>query len=109
MFDCVAPTRIARNVTLFVKSAGAKNKYRININNAQFRQDKKPIDPECICSTCVSYSRAYIHHLFDARELLAYKLATVHNLHFFLNLMKQIRHAIKEGGFLELKREWEKL
>ena len=108
MFDCVAPTRIARNGALFVQSAGAKNKYRVNINNAQFRTDKKPIDPECICSTCVSYSRAYIHHLFDARELLAYKLATIHNLHFFLNLMKQIRDAIKEDRFLELKSEWER-
>lgn len=109
MFDCVAPTRIARNGALFVKSAGAKNKYRININNAQFRADKKPIDPECVCPTCLNYSRAYIRHLFDARELLAYKLATTHNLHFFLNLMKQIRNAIKEGGFLELKEEWMKL
>lgn len=109
MFDCVAPTRIARNGTLFMKSAGAKNKYRININNAQFRTDKKPIDPDCNCSTCVNYSRAYIHHLFDTKELLAYKLATVHNLHFFLNLMKKIRLAIKENRFLELKEEWEKL
>lgn len=109
MFDCVAPTRIARNGTLFVKSAGAKNKYRVNINNAQFRRDKKPIDPECACSTCRLYSRAYIHHLFATRELLAYKLATMHNLHFFLHLMKQIRSAIKEGEFLELKRKWKNL
>lgn len=109
MFDCVAPTRIARNGTLFAKSAGAKNKYRININNAQFRNDKKPIDPGCLCSTCQSYSRAYIHHLFDTKELLAYKLATIHNLHFFLNLMKQIRAAIRDNKFLELKEEWVKL
>ena len=109
MFDCVSPTRIARNGTMFVKSAGAKNKYRININNAQFKNDKKPIDPECICSTCVSYSRAYIHHLFDTKELLSYKLATIHNLHFFLNLMKNIRAAIKENKFLELKEEWKRL
>ncbi len=108
MFDCVAPTRIARNGTLFNKKAGAKNKYRININNAQYRDDKKPIDSGCKCSTCQNYSRAYIHHLFDAKELLAYRLATIHNLYFFLNLMHEIREAIKENRFLELKKEWSK-
>ncbi|OGH76825.1 MAG: tRNA guanosine(34) transglycosylase Tgt [Candidatus Magasanikbacteria bacterium RIFOXYC2_FULL_40_16] len=106
MFDCVAPTRIARNGTLFNKKAGAENKYRLNINNAQYRNDKNPIDSDCKCSTCQNYSRAYIHHLFDAKELLGYKLATVHNLYFFLDLMRQIREAIKEDRFLELKKEW---
>ncbi|MDP2684569.1 MAG: tRNA guanosine(34) transglycosylase Tgt [bacterium] len=106
MFDCVAPTRIARNGTLFNKGAGAKNKYRLNINNAQYRTDKKPIDSHCKCSTCKNYSRAYIHHLFDTKELLGYKLATVHNLQFFLDLMHEIREAIKDDRFLELKKEY---
>ncbi|OGH58581.1 MAG: tRNA guanosine(34) transglycosylase Tgt [Candidatus Magasanikbacteria bacterium RIFCSPHIGHO2_01_FULL_33_34] len=106
MFDCVAPTRIARNGTLFNKKAGAKNKYRLNINNTQYKTDKNPIDADCICSTCQNYSRAYIHHLFDTKELLGYKLATIHNLHFFINLMTDIRKSITENKFLELKKQW---
>jgi len=109
MFDCVAPTRIARNGTLFIKSAGVKNKFRLNITNSQFKNDKKPIDPECGCSTCKSHSRAYIHHLFDAKELLGYRLATIHNLYFFLNLMEEIRNAIKEDSFLKLKKKWDNI
>ncbi len=113
MFDCVAPTRIARNGTLYispktaasVKSATAK-KLRISITNAEFRDDPSPIDPLCTCPTCANYSRAYLHHLFDAQELLGYTLATIHNLHFLLQLMRDIRTAIKEDRFLALKSEW---
>ena len=105
MFDCVAPTRVARNGSLYVHRAINAN-YKININNAAFRTDSGPIDPECTCSTCTNYSRAYIHHLFRSEELLAYRLATVHNLHFFLNLMREIREAIKADRFSELKTEW---
>lgn len=104
MFDCVAPTRIARNGTLFIKDA-AKN-FKINITNAQFREDKSPIDLDCSCATCTHYSRAYIHHLFSAKELLAYRLATIHNLHFFLQLMRDIRGAIREDRLNDLRREW---
>ncbi len=114
MFDCVSPTRMARNGALFVHPETYKQindgkmdrNSRINITNAKFFDDKSPIDPLCKCSTCQNYSRAYLHHLFDAEELLAYKLATVHNLHFFINLMKQIRQSILEDKFLELKKEW---
>ena len=121
MFDCVSPTRMARNGALFVHPQslplvgggqegvltkdGEKN-YRININNSQFKNDTSPIDPLCTCSTCKNYSRAYLNHLFKAEELLAYRLATIHNVHFFLNLMREIRQAIKEDKFLELKRQW---
>lgn len=105
MFDCVAPTRMARNGTLFVHKNISEN-YRVAITNAKFTEDKSPIDLECSCTTCQNYSRAYLHHLFAANELLAYRLATIHNLHFFLKLMSDMREAIKEGRFLELKKEW---
>ncbi|MEK7623142.1 MAG: tRNA guanosine(34) transglycosylase Tgt [Patescibacteria group bacterium] len=103
MFDCVSPTRMARNGTLFIKN---NKNFRINITNATFKEDKNPIDPTCTCSTCQNYSRAYLHHLFDANELSAYRLATIHNLHFFLSLMRDIRSAIRENRLLELKKEW---
>ncbi len=105
MFDCVAPTRVARNGSLYVHRK-INASYKININNAQFRTDAGPIDPECKCFTCANHSRAYLHHLFRSEELLAYRLATLHNLHFFLTLMKEIRTAIKEDRFSELKKEW---
>lgn len=115
MFDCVAPTRIARNGTLFVhpetfydlfQKKGQGKELRISITNAQFKEDKSPIDPRCTCLTCQNYSRAYLHHLFKAEELLAYRLATIHNVFFFLSLMKNIREAIKNDRFLTLKKEW---
>lgn len=109
MFDCVSPTRMARNGTLFISpdnGGNASNKFRLNITNAQFREDKQPIDPGCTCLTCTTYSRQYIHHLFATQELSAYRLATIHNLHFFLSLMKNIRTAIREDRFLELKQNW---
>ncbi len=109
MFDCVSPSRMARNGSLFIspKTGGTKeNKYRFSITNAEFREDKKPIDPTCACSTCRTFTRSYLHHLFRAEELLAYRLATIHNLHFFLSLTKDIRESIKEKRFLELKKEW---
>lgn len=104
MFDCVAPTRLARTGMLFVKDAGKK--FRLNISNAQYQNDKNPIDASCLCATCAECSRAYLHHLFDANELLAYRLATIHNLYFFLNLMREMRAAILEDKFLKLKRAW---
>ena len=109
MFDCVAPTRIARNGALFVAAAGAKNKFRINITNARYKKDKQAIEPDCACFTCQNHSRSYLHHLFAAEELLAYRLATIHNLHFFLNLMKKIRESIKDNHFTKLKKSWERL
>ena len=117
MFDCVAPTRLARNGALYVHpqtlrevriatATPSLTSYRINITNANFREDKGPVDPLCTCYTCEFYSRGYLHHLFKSEELLAYRLATIHNVHFFLNLMKQIREAINEDRFLELKSQW---
>lgn len=93
MFDCVLPTRVARNGSLFTR------KGRINIANSSFKTIDGPIDVDCDCKTCTTYSVAYVHHLFRAKELLAYRLATIHNLRFILRLMEEIRVSIIEGRF----------
>ncbi len=93
MFDCVMPTRNARNGQLFT-SRGT-----INIANACHREDTGPIDPACDCYTCRNYSRAYVRHLYHAREILVHRLTTIHNLHFYLNLVKDIREAIMADRF----------
>jgi len=103
LFDCVAPTRMARTGTLFVRGG---DRFRMHIHNACYRDDPRPIEEGCTCYTCRRYSRAYLRHLFEAKELLGLRLATIHNLHFLTELMRQIRRAIKEGRFAELKREW---
>jgi len=105
MFDCVAPTRMARNGNVYVHKH-ISEKYRIDITNAKYREDKTPIDHDCLCYTCTHHSRAYLHHLFRENEILAQRLATIHNLHFFLSLMTDIREAIKHDRFLALKQEW---
>ena len=93
MFDCVMPTRNARNGQFFT-SCGT-----LNISNARFRTDTNPIDPGCTCYTCRNYSRAYLRHLYTARELLAYRLNTMHNVHYYIDLMGQMRQAIAEDRF----------
>ena len=93
MFDCVLPTRIARNGALFVRNG------RVNIYTAPFRTRDTPIEEDCDCYTCRTFSAAYVHHLFKAKELLAYRLATLHNLRFVLRLMEEMRSAIEEGRF----------
>jgi len=103
LFDCITPTLMARTGTLFVKSA---KRFRIHILNAEFKDDSRPIDEWCNCYTCCNYSRAYLRHLFLAKELLAVQLAAIHNLFFVESLMNQIRTAIKEGSFAELSNEW---
>ena len=96
MFDCVMPTRHARNGHLFTSSG------IINIRNAAHQRDTGPIDPDCGCSTCRSYSRAYLRHLDQCNEILGVRLTTLHNLHFYLNLMREIRRAIAAGSFAAL-------
>ena len=93
MFDCVLPTRIARNGSLFVREG------RLNVDKAPYRSREGPIEDGCDCYTCGAFSAAYLHHLFKARELLAYRLATIHNLRFVLRLMEEMRAAIAEGRF----------
>ncbi len=111
MFDCVAPTRLARNGTLYISpiSGGrVKNKYRLNITNAEFKNDAKPIDKWCDCSTCRGFTRSYLHHLFRADELLGLRLASIHNVRFMLKVMEEIRTAIIDKKFAKLKKEWVK-
>lgn len=100
LFDCVLPTRLARNGALFTRSG------RMNIRNAQYERDAAPIEAGCRCATCQSFSRAYLRHLFKARELLAPRLATIHNVHFLLELMRDIRAAIADGNLLAFKDEF---
>lgn len=116
MFDCVAPTRIARNGALYVgpktynnikQDLKSKAALRINIKNTRFKEDTSPIDPDCDCQVCSNFTRAYIHHLFNTNELLGYRLATIHNLRFLLKEMEDIREAINNGTFAELKEFWE--
>jgi len=109
MFDCVGPTRWARRGHLYISpSSGGnlKNKFRINIQNTQFREDKKPIDRECDCYVCKNYSRAYLRHLCIANELLYFQLASLHNVRFILRLMERMRDSVNEKKFKMLKKEW---
>ena len=98
MFDCVLPTRNARHGVLFTNlklSKILKTSYNtIRIKQQKFAKDTKPLDPTCQCPTCQNYSRAYIRHLFSAEEPLALRLATIHNVHFYLRLLEQIRSFI---------------
>jgi queuine tRNA-ribosyltransferase len=93
MFDCVMPTRNARNGMLFTSRGN------IQIKNSCYADDDSPIEEGCTCYTCRRFSRAYLRHLFIARELLAYRLNTLHNLHYYLSLMFAMRAALEEGSF----------
>ncbi len=96
MFDCVMPTRNARNGSLFTRNG------KLNIKNAQYLRDDGPVDPTCPCYTCKNYSRAYLRHLFQCNEILAMRLNTLHNIAFYQNWMKDIRQAIEEDRPFDL-------
>jgi queuine tRNA-ribosyltransferase len=100
MFDCVMPTRNARNGTLFTSQG------RVSIKRAEHRDDPGPLDPECGCYTCRNFSRAYLRHLFMAREILSMRLNTIHNLFFYLDFMRKMRKAIEEDRFAEFRDRW---
>jgi queuine tRNA-ribosyltransferase len=100
MFDCVMPTRNARNGWLFTRFGD------LRLRNARFRDDQRPIDETCGCYACRHFSRAYIHHLQRVDEILGARLATVHNLHYYLSLMAGMREAIAAGGFDEFRRQF---
>jgi queuine tRNA-ribosyltransferase len=100
MFDSALPTRVARNGALFTRGA------RRNIDNAMYRSQEAPVDPACDCYTCRNFSAAYLHHLFNARELSAYRLATIHNLRFMAKLFEDMRMHIGAGTFGSFKTEF---
>ncbi len=101
MFDCVYPTRIARNRTLLTKFG------KLRITKSEYKSDEKPIEEDCDCYTCKNFSRAYLHHLFKAKEILAPRLATIHNLRFMYNFMEKLRESIKNDKFYEFRKEFE--
>ena len=100
LFDCVMPSRNARHGHLFTKSG------IINLNNNKYEKDPLPIDTECDCPTCRHFSRAYIRHLFKAKEMLAMRLCVMHNLYFYNNLMQEIRDALDNGTFSEFREKY---
>ena len=100
LFDCVSPTRIARNGTLFTK------KGKINILNAKFIKDFNKIDDDCECQTCTNYTRAYLSHLFRAKEMLGSTLASIHNIYFINKLVSDMRQAIIDDNFFEFKEDF---
>jgi queuine tRNA-ribosyltransferase len=100
MFDCVLPARNARHGKLYTWEGA------LNIKNEKYKNDDQPIDPKCNCPVCRSFSRAYLRHLFVAGEMLAMRLAVMHNLHFYNELMSQIRLALDEDRFEEFRKEY---
>lgn len=98
-FDCVAPSRVARNAALYTESG------RFNITGARYKRDFNPVDVECDCYTCAHYTRAYLHHLFKAKEILASTLATIHNQRFIIRLVDTIRQSITDGDFEVLREQ----
>ncbi len=94
MFDCVLPTRNARNGWLFTRFGDVK------LRNARYRDDTQPLDERCACTTCRRFTRAYLHHLQKANEILGARLNTLHNLHYYQELMGELRRAVEEKNFL---------
>ncbi len=103
MFDCVLPTRNARNGSLFTSQG------KVTIKQSRYREDNEPLDPNCACSTCGNYSRAYLRHLYVSGEILAMRLNTLHNLHFFINLVQDAQKTIEKGTFQSFKRAFLRL
>ena len=99
-FDCVSPTRVARNGAFYMYDG------RFNIQGAKYKQDFTPLIKDCECYTCQNYTRSYIRHLVNAKEILAATLISIHNEHFIIKLVDDIRHSIEDGSFFELKKAW---
>ncbi len=107
-FDCVIPTRMGRMGIVFVSppEGNPLNRFRFDITKGKFAEDKNPIDKNCRCYVCLNFTKGYIHHLFRVRELLAYRLASYHNLYFLTFLMREIRETIASDSFLQLMDKW---
>jgi queuine tRNA-ribosyltransferase len=104
MFDCVSPTRLGRHGSALVRDR--ERNWRLNVTNAALREDAGPLQEGCPCATCRTFSRAYIHYLFRAKELLGIRLVSLHNVAFLLGLMDEMRRSIEAGRFAELYQEW---
>ncbi len=100
MFDCVLPTRIARNGALFTPQG------RINLRNAQYAEDPRPVQEGCGCYTCRTFSRAYLRHLYKAREISALRFGTIHNVYFMQDLMRRIRRSVAQGCFADFRADF---
>ncbi|OHB09866.1 MAG: tRNA guanosine(34) transglycosylase Tgt [Candidatus Zambryskibacteria bacterium RIFCSPLOWO2_02_FULL_39_26] len=100
LFDCVSPTRIARNGGIYTKDG------QINVTNKKYREDLQPLDPGCKCYTCQNFSRSYITHLFRTKEILAYTLSSIHNIYFITNIVSRMRETILSGNFENYKKEF---
>ncbi len=100
LFDCVIPTRNARNGTAFTRGG------RVRLKNAALSEDFNSLDPSCVCKTCRNYSRAYLRHLFQSNEILGLHLATYHNVHFYMETMREMRRAIVQGYFADWRTEF---
>ena len=100
MFDCVFPTRVARNGMAMTHHG------RLTVRNAKFARDFRPIEEGCGCYTCRNFTRAYVRHLFKAEELLAYRLVSIHNLYFLLQFMRDMRQSILDGTFREFRKDF---
>ena len=104
MFDCVSPTRLGRHGSALIRDR--TRRWKLNVNNASLREDTGPLDSSCDCYTCQHYSRAYIHYLFRAQELLGIRLVSLHNVAFLISLMHEMRQSIIEDRFAEFRYEW---
>ncbi len=100
LFDCVLPTRLGRNGTLYTKTG------KIHITNTEYRTDTTPVENDCECYTCKNYTKAYLCHLFHGKEMLGGTLASIHNIYFIVNLTKKIRQSILNENFDEFKKEF---
>lgn len=105
-FDCVQPTRLARMGRVYVRPTTKTRSFDFDITNVRHKEDMTPIDTTCSCYTCTHFTKSYLHHLFRVRELLGYRLATIHNIHFVNALTADIRKSIANKTFLDLKRQW---
>ncbi len=102
IFDCVLPTRLARHGTAMLRNGG-----RLNVRNARFARDERPLDPQCTCYTCRTFSRAYLRHLVVAKEMLAATLLSIHNIHTLTHLAQEMRQALLEGRFADWLKAWQ--
>ena len=100
MFDCVVPTRYGRSGTAFTSEG------KLTIRNSPYIEDFSPLDKKCSCYACKNFSRSYLRHLFNTDEMLGLRLVSLHNIHFYLELMRNIREAIRQDRFIEFKKEF---